>query len=65
MSKTNKKKTYSRYNPIIIEHLKQKYGLSTQFIGQSLRGERTSLTSLKICEEYKKLEREIKKVIQL
>lgn len=65
MSKTNKKKTYSRYNPAIIEYLKQKYGLSTQFIGQSLRGERTSLTSIKICEDYKKMEREIKKIIQL
>jgi hypothetical protein len=63
MDKNNKKKTYNQYNPIIIKKLKQKYGLTTQFIGQSLRGDRTSDTSLKICEDYKKMLREINKVI--
>ena len=63
MDKNNKKKTYNQYNPIIIKKLKQKYGLSTQFIGQSLRGDRTSDTSLKICEDYKIMLREINKVL--
>ena len=64
MSKNNKKKPYNQYNPAIIKQLKKKYGLTTQFIGQSLRGERTSDTSLKICEDYKQMEREINKAIQ-
>ena len=64
MSKSNKKKPYSQYNPAIIKQLKQKYGLTSQFIGQSLRGERTSDTSLKICEDYKTMEREINKTLQ-
>ena len=51
MDKSSKKKPYNQYNPAIIKQLKQKYGLTTQFIGQSLRGERTSDTSLKICED--------------
>ena len=63
MDKNNKKKTYNQYNPIIINKLKQKYGLRTQFIGQSLRGDRTSDTSLKICEDYKIMLREINKVL--
>ncbi len=63
MDKNNKKKTYNQYNPIIIKKLKQKYGLTTQFIGQSLRGDRTCDTSLKICEDYKIMLREINKVI--
>lgn len=64
MDKSNKKKPYNTYNPAIIKQLKQKYGLSTAFIGQSLRGDRTSDTSLKICEDYKQMEREISKAIQ-
>lgn len=64
MSKSNKKKPYNQYNPAIIKQLKQKYGLTTQFIGQSLRGERTSDTSQKICDDYKQMERQINKVIK-
>lgn len=64
MSKNNKKKPYNQYNPAIIKQLKQKYGLTTQFIGQSLRGERTSDTSQKICDDYKQMERQINKVIK-
>lgn len=63
MDKSNKKKPYNQYNPAIIKQLKQKYGLTHNFIGQSLRGDRTSATSLKICEDYKKMEREINKAI--
>lgn len=64
MSKNKQKKVYTTYNPTIIKKLKQKYGLTTQFIGQSLRGDRTSETSLKICEDYKLMEREINNAIK-
>lgn len=66
-SNTKKPKTakspYLSLNPAIIARLIQKYGLSRTFIGQSLRGERTSETSLKICEDYKRMNNEIKKTI--
>lgn len=64
MDKSKKKNLYRSYNPAIIKRLKEKYGLTTQFIGQSLRGERTSETSIKICEDYKIMEREINKAVK-
>lgn len=64
MRKNKKKGTYRTYNPAIIKKLKQKYGLTTQFIGQSLRGERNSDTSIKICEDYKKMEKEINRTLK-
>ena len=64
MDKSSKKKPYSQYNPAIIKQLKHKYGLTTQFIGQSLRGDRNSDTSIKICEDYKQMEREINKTLR-
>lgn len=64
MSKSKQKSPYKSYNPAIIKKLKEKYGLTTQFIGQSLRGERTSDTSIKICEDYKIMEAEIKKTLK-
>ena len=63
MCKNSQKKTYNSYNPAIMKKLKEKYGFSTQFIGQSLRGERTSDMSLKICEDYKTMQKEITKII--
>lgn len=63
MSKNKQKKDYNSYNPAIIKKLVEKYRFSTQFIGQSLRGERTSESSLKICEDYKLIEIEINKTI--
>ena len=63
MNKSKEKKPYTSYNPLIIKKLKQKYGLSVQFIGQSLRGERTSDTSVKICEDFKLMETELNKTI--
>lgn len=63
MCKNKQKRDYSSYNPVIIKKLKEKYGFSVQFIGQSLRGDRTSDMSLKICEDYKLMEKEINRVI--
>lgn len=63
MTNNRRKKGYNSYNPVIIKKLVEKYGFSIQFIGQSLRGERTSDSSLKICEDYKLIEGEINKII--
>lgn len=63
MCENNQKKQYNSYNPAIMKKLKEKYGFSVQFIGQSLRGERTSDMSIKICEEYKQMQSEINKII--
>ncbi|TDS64286.1 hypothetical protein [Myroides indicus] len=59
MDKNRKKAAYKTYNPAIIRKLIEKYGFTPQFIGQSLRGERTSEASLRICEDYKMMERKI------
>jgi hypothetical protein len=64
MSKNKQKKEYASYNPAIIKKLKEKYGLSTQFIGASLRGDRTSDTSTEICKDYKIMEQEINKSLE-
>ena len=64
MSKNRQKKEYASHNPAIIKKLKEKYGLTTQFINASLRGDRTSETSTKICEDYKLMEKEINKTLQ-
>ena len=64
MDKNRQKKEYKSHNPAIIKKLKEKYGLTTQFINASLRGDRTSETSAKICEDYKVMEKEIKKALQ-
>ena len=52
------------YNIDIIRRLKEKYGLSGVFIYASLRGVRNSQTSIKICEDYKIMEKEINKTLQ-
>lgn len=64
MNKNKQKKEYASYNPAIIKKLKEKYGLSTQFIGASLRGDRTSDTSTEICKDYKIMESEINKSLE-
>ncbi len=48
---------------VVINRLKDKYGLSTQFIHQSLRGDRVSETSEKIVAEYKLLSAEVEKAL--
>ncbi|MDN3675706.1 hypothetical protein QWY99_21980 [Flavobacterium branchiarum] len=63
MDKNKQKKEYASYNPLIIQKLKTKYGMTTQFINASLRGDRTSDSSLKICEDYKLMTKAINKAI--
>ena len=48
---------------VVINRLKDKYGLSTQFIHQSLRGDRVSETSEKIVADYKTLAAEVEKAL--
>jgi hypothetical protein len=63
MYKDNQKKKYNKYMTVVINRLKDKYGLSTQFIHQSLRGDRVSETSEKIVAEYKLLSAEVEKAL--
>ncbi len=53
MDKNRNKKQYNKYISVVIIRLKEKYGFSTQFIQQSLRGDRVSESSEKIKEDYK------------
>jgi hypothetical protein len=63
MNKDNQKKNYNKYVSVVINRLKDKYGLSTQFIHQSLRGDRVSETSEKIVADYKILVKEVEKAL--
>lgn len=64
MDKSKQKKQLASYKPAITQKLKEKYGVTIQFINASLRGDRTSETSTKICDDYKLMEKEINKVIE-
>ncbi len=64
MDKSKQKKQLASYKPAITQKLKEKYGVTIQFINASLRGDRTSETSIKICDDYKLMEKEINKVIE-
>jgi hypothetical protein len=63
MHKYNQKKKYNKYVSVVINRLKDKYGLSTQYIHQSLRGDRVSETSEKIVADYKLLVAEVEKAL--
>jgi hypothetical protein len=63
MNKDNQKKKYNKYVSVVINRLKDKYGLSTQYIHQSLRGDRVSETSEKIVADYKILVAEVEKAL--
>lgn len=63
MSKDRKTKPYSIYDKSIIKRLKEKHGFTPHFIYASLRGDRTSESSAKIVEDYKKMEIEINKTL--
>lgn len=66
MDKSNQKlkKEYNIYNKDIIKKLRKKYGTSPHFIYASLRGDRNSDTSIRICEDYKKAEITINKALK-
>ncbi|MCP1996839.1 hypothetical protein [Flavobacterium sp. HSC-61S13] len=53
--KTNRRK----YNTLVIHELFIKYGYTKMFIRQCIKGERNSVTAIKIAEEYKVLSKKI------
>ena len=61
--KQKPRKESTIYNKDIIRMLRKKYGTSPHFIYASLRGDRNSETSIKICEDYKKALQEINKTL--
>lgn len=63
MSKDRKTKPYAVYNKAIIKRLREKHGFTSHFIYASLRGDRTSESSVKICDDYKTMETEINKTL--
>lgn len=66
MGKDTKKprKEYNIYNKDIIKRLRKKYGTTPHFIYASLRGDRNSDTSIRICEDYKKAEIKINNTLK-
>ncbi|CAI9429229.1 Transposase [Candidatus Ornithobacterium hominis] len=60
---TKKSKHYNAYNRDIVRRIREKYGVTPHFIYASLRGDRNSETSIKICEDYKKAERVINQTL--
>lgn len=57
MDKPTKKN--NKYNQVVIERLKAKYGVSKRYITMSLSGDRTSETSTKIKNDYKTILKEV------
>ncbi|MCK0206182.1 hypothetical protein [Ornithobacterium rhinotracheale] len=62
MSKCKQKR--NNYNDKAIKALVKKYGVTAQYIRQSLRGDRTSITSDKITSDYKSLCRQIDSITE-
>lgn len=66
--RTNKmtdKRTKKRvnYNGVVVNRLKEKYGVSKRFITMSLSGDRESETSEKIKADYILMEKEVTKIL--
>lgn len=61
--KSRKNADYNTYNKAIIKRLREKYGTSPHFIYASLRGDRQSETSEAIVKDYKRMDKEINKVL--
>ena len=64
MNKSKQIRKYEVYNKAIITRLKEKYGFTGVFIYASLRGARTSEMSIRICEDYRKMEQEVNNAIK-
>lgn len=58
-SKSNTTTQKMQYNQLVVRRLMEKYGLSKYFIQQSIRRERQSETSEKICKDYSAMCREV------
>lgn len=57
-------KKYNTYNASIVKALVEKYGFSTQYIRQCIRGERNSLSADKIRRDYKSMNTPSEKKVQ-
>ena len=64
MNKDIKRKVYEPINKEVLKRLKEKHGFTARFIYASIRGERTSESSTKILNDYKKMNLEINKTLQ-
>lgn len=50
------------WNPVLVQELSSKYGLSKYYIRQCLRKDRNNQTADTILKEYRRLERQLNKV---
>ncbi|MBW3518573.1 hypothetical protein [Flavobacterium sp. NKUCC04_CG] len=57
------KTTRRKYNTLVINEIFIKYGYTKMFIRQCIKGERNSITALKIAEEYELLNKKIQGVL--
>lgn len=64
MSEDTKKSQFRKFNPIAIDRLTDKYGVSKRYIRGSLNGERQSEMSQNILRDYSTLITEIHKATQ-
>lgn len=62
MDKPTKKN--NKYNQVVIERLKSKYGVSKRYITMSLSGDRTSETSSTIKKDYKVMLKEVNTLLK-
>ncbi len=62
MNKSTKKN--NKFNSQVVNALSKKHGFTTQYIRQCLRGDRNSLTSDTIREQYKKLTKEVDNILK-
>lgn len=60
-----KKRTYDKkvFNPIVLDKLQAKYGVTKHFIRMSLNGDRVSITSDRIKADYRLFCAEIDKAL--
>lgn len=63
MKKNSLHAQVQKYNRSAVDTLSVKYQFSKAFIRQCLRGDRTSLTALKIKDEYKEITKDLDSVI--
>ena len=53
-----------KFNPLVVEKLSVKFGLSKTYIRQCLNKTRNSETADTVCKEYKQYEKEINNVLK-
>lgn len=61
--KKPKQKKQESWNPLVLDKVHQKFGLTKYYIRQCLRGDRNNETSDAIQKEYKRLCKEVDEVL--